>query len=128
MLVPAPSALGVGVRYGAKERFQKEPVAFAFDYGGSLYLTNVAADLGVLGSVPFENAEPYGALRRFGSLSWAVQPKAAALTVGGAVPVSEGSRVLLELTLLAHNYNGAGEQEGVQPIGFSLVPATGFEF
>ena len=128
-LMLLPSASGIGVRYGAKERFQQEPIAFAFDYGGSLYLTNVAADLGVLGSVPFGNAELYGALRGFGSLSWAGQPTAAAaLTVGGAVPVSEGSRVLLELTLLANSYNGAGEQEGVQPVGFSLVPAIGFRF
>lgn len=129
MLLPTPSALGVGVRYGAKERFQREPVAFAFDYGGSLYLTNLAIDLGVLGSVPFEGAELYGALRGFGSLSWAGQPTAAAaLSVGGAVPVSAENRVLLELTLLAHSYNGAGEQEGVQPVGFSLVPAIGFRF
>ena len=129
MLLPAPSALGVGVRYGAKERFQEEPVALAFDYGGSLYLTNMAADLGILGSVPVANAELYGALRGFGSLSWAGQPTAAAaLTVGGAVPVSAENRVLLELTLLAHSYNGAGEQGGVQPVGFSLVPAIGFEF
>ena len=126
-LMLLPSASGVCVRYGAKERLQQEPVAFAFDYGGSLYLTNVAVDLGVLGSVPFEGAELYGALRGFGSLSWAGQPTAA-LTVGGAVPVSEESRVLLELTLLANSYNGVGEQEGVQPVGFSLVPAIGFEF
>lgn len=128
MLLPVYSP-SVGVRYGAKERFQEEPIALAFDYGGSLYLTNIAADLGVLGSVPFEDAELYGALRGFGSLSWAGQPTAAAaLTFGGAVPVSEGSRVLLELTLLAHSYNGAGEQEGVRPVGLSLVPAIGFEF
>ncbi len=128
MILPTPSALGVGMRYGAKERFQEEPVAFAFDYGGSLYLTNVAVDLGVLGSVPFEGARLYGALRGFGSLSWAGQPTAAALTFGGAVPVSEGSRVLLELTLLTNGYNGVGDQEGAQPVGFSLVPTIGFEF
>lgn len=129
MLLPTPSALGVGVRYGAKERFQKAPLELAFDYGGALYLTNVAADLGVLGSVPLGDAELYGALRGFGSLSWVGQPgAAAALTVGGAVPLAEGNRVLLELTLLANGYNGVGDQEGVQPVGFSLVPAIGFIF
>lgn len=128
MLQPVYSP-SVGVRYGAKERLQEEPVALAFDYGGSLYLTNVAVDLGILGSTPFEGAELYGALRGFGSLSWAGQPgAAAALTVGGAVPVSQGNRVLLELTLLANGYNGAGSPANAQPVGFSLVPAVSFEF
>lgn len=128
MLLPiyGPS---IGLRYGAKKRVRKEPLELAFDYGGSLYLTNVAVDLGVLGSTPFEGAELYGALRGLGSLSWAGQPSvAAALTVGGAIPVSEGNRVLLEPTLLVNGYNGVGPQEGVRPVGFSLVPALGFEF
>lgn len=129
MLLPTPSALGIGVRYGAKERFQKAPLELAFDVGGSLYLTNVAADLGVLGSVPLGDAELYGALRGFGSLNWAGQPgAAAALTVGRAVPLAEGNRVLLELTLLANGYNGAGSPADAQPVGLSLVPAVSFGF
>lgn len=127
MLLPVYNP-AIGVRYGAKERLQREPLALAFDYGGSLYLTNVAVDLGVLGSVPFEDAELYGALRGFGSLNWAGLPSgAAALTLGGAVPVA-ANRVLLELTLLTNSYNGVGTQEGVQSVGFSLVPAISFEF
>lgn len=128
-VVPYPSSPFPGVRFGSKELLIDGPVLLAGDYGASLYLSNLGADVGILGSVPLEGAELYGGLRGFGNLNWTGFPSfAASLTLGSAVSVSAGQRVLLELTLLANSYNGVGPQEGVQPVGFSLVPAIGFSF
>ncbi len=128
-LVPYPSALLPGVRLGGKDLLIKGPVLLAGDYGASLYLSNLGLDAGLLGSVPFAGGELYSALRGFGSLNWSGFPNvAASLTLGGAVSVSDENQILLELTLLANSYNGVGPQEGVQPVGFSLIPAIGFAF
>ena len=126
-VVPYPSSPFPGVRFGSKELLMDGPVLLAGDYGASLYLSNLGADVGILGSLPLGGAE-YGALRGFGNLNWTGFPSlAASLTLGSAVSVSAGQRVLLELTLLANSYNGVGPR-GVQPVGFSLVPAIGFSF
>lgn len=128
-LLPYPSALLPGVRFGGKDLLIKGSVLLAGDYGASLYLSNLGLDAGLLGSVPFAGGELYSALRGFGSLNWSGFPNvAASLTLGGAVSVSDENRILLELTLLANSYNGVGPQEGVQPVGFSLIPAIGFAF
>lgn len=128
-VVPYPYSPFPGVRFGSKELLVDGPVLLAGDYGASLYLSNLGADAGILGSVPLGGAELYGALRGFGNLNWTGFPSlAASLTLGSAVSVSEGQRVLLELTLLANSYNGIGPQEGVQPVGFSFIPAIGFSF
>lgn len=123
-LLPYPSALFPG-----KDLLIKGSVLLAGDYGASLYLSNLGLDAGLLGSVPFAGGELYSALRGFGSLNWSGFPNvAASLTLGGAVSVSDENQILLELTLLANSYNGVGPQEGVQPVGFSLIPAIGFTF
>ena len=128
-LSPSFSETLFGVRVGGKELLSADAVLLAGDYGASLYLSNFGIDAGLLGSVPLAGAELYGALRGFGTLNFSGFPSvAASLTLGGAVSVSHESRVLLELTLLANSYNGIGPQEGVQPVGFSLIPAVGFEF
>lgn len=50
----------------ARVLFQKEPLELAFDYGGSLYLTNVGVDAGILAAVPLGDTKLYGGLRGFG--------------------------------------------------------------
>jgi len=128
MILPYPSAPLVGVRYGAKERFRKEPVELAFDYGGSLYLTNVGFDVGVLAATLLGEAKLYGALRGFSTYYYASGVSgAAALTVGAEVPIDQAS-VMLELSLLTNLYNGVSADSRAQPVGFSLVPAIGFTF
>lgn len=59
-----------GVRFGGKDLVLIEPGLLAADYGASLYLSNLAVDAGVLGSVPLGEAEFYGGLRGFGSFDW----------------------------------------------------------
>ncbi len=118
-----------GVRYGVKERFEKEPVELAFDYGGSLYLTNVGIDAGILAAVPLGEAKLYGGLRAFGSYYYANGVGGAAtLTLGGDIPVDNDSSVVLELSFIANVYNGAPAIGSAQPLGFALVPALGFKF
>lgn len=127
-LLLSPSAPFPGVRFGGKDLLLEGPVLLAADYGASLYLSNLGADIGLLGSVPLAGVELYGALRGFGNLYFTGSPNvAASFTLGGAISVAE-QQVLLELTLLVNGYNGIGPQEGVQPVGFSLVPAIGFAF
>ena len=133
------STPNAGARYGAKNRFQTEPVELAFDFGASLYAPGftLGADAGVLAALPLGDAKLYGGLRGFGIL--ANQPNtfggAVALTVGGEVPLKNTRSVMLELTLLANTYNGAeyaGSNRPIspppQPIGFTLVPAITFNF
>lgn len=138
---PTNSAINVGARYGVKNRFQEGPVELAFDAGGSLYLTNVGVDAGILAAAPLGGAKLYGGLRGFGvfpvSGGFGGLSGAAALTVGGELPTGDGSSVLLELTLLTNLYNGEdyrvpdpsnAASPTPQPVGFSLVPAVGFTF
>ena len=124
-----------GARYGAKNRFQTEPVELAFDFGASLYAPGVAfgADAGILAAVLLGDAKLYGGLRGFVGTFPGIG--AAALTVGGEVPLENTQSVMLELTLLANMYNGAeyaGPNRPIspppQPIGFTLVPAITFNF
>lgn len=129
MVLPYPSAPLLGVRYGAKERVQEEPVELAFDYGGALYLTNVGFDAGVLAATPLGEAKLYGALRGFGTYYYASGVGGAVtLTVGGEVPTAQDSNVMLELSLLTNLYNGVSADSSAQPVGFSLVPAISFTF
>ena len=124
-----------GARYGAKNRFQTEPVELAFDFGASLYAPSVTlgADAGILAAVPLGDAKLYGGLRGFvGSFPGI---GAAALTVGGEVPLEDTQSVMLELTLLVNRYNGAAYSRpgdpippAPQPFGFTLVPAVAFNF
>lgn len=125
---PNPELPLVGGRLGAKDRFQQVPVALAFDYGASLYLSNFGLDGGVLAAVPVYGTELYGALRGFGAyyFGWGLGG-GAALTVGSSVPIGESS-LLLELSLLTSLYNNLTPASRVQPLGFSLVPAIGFTF
>ncbi len=139
------SAVGFVARYGVKDRFQEAPIELAFDYGGSLYLSNVGIDGGILAAVPFGDARLYGGLRGFGSfvfgkyLGGDLEDRslnsfggAAALTVGGEVPFGGGPSVMLELTFLTNFYNGAiyytPSNTSPRPVGFSLVPALTFNF
>ncbi len=81
-----------------------------------------------------ENAEFYAGLRGFVNLSFVETTNptlAGALTFGSAlfVGVPRGEqRLLLELTLLAHGYNGFVPSDAVQPVGFSLMAGIGFAF
>ena len=128
--------LNVGARYGAKNRFQTEPVELAFDFGASLYAPGITfgADAGILAAVPLGDAKLYGGLRGFVGAFPGIG--AAALTVGGEVPLEKSQSVMLELTLLVNRYNGASYFIGddpsppppPQPIGFTLVPAITFNF
>ena len=132
------SAVNIGARYGVKNRFQGEPVELAFDYGGSLYVTNVGVDAGILAAVPLGAAKLYGGLRGFGSYYYGSGVGGAvALTVGSEVPAGEGASIMLELTFLANLYNGEDylapgpanpSAPAPQPVGFSLVPAINFSF
>ncbi len=140
-----------GARYGVKKRFREAPVELAFDYGGSLYLSNVGVDAGILAAVPLGDAKLYGGLRGFGSYAFGKYlvggdlgdeslnefGGAVALTVGSEVPLKASQSVMLELTLLTNLYNGITDcgifaPEGCvlssQPVGFSLVPAVTFNF
>ena len=130
------SVPNIGARYGAKNRFQTEPVELAFDFGASFYpLVNLGVDAGILAAVPLGSVKLYGGLRGFVGVFPGIG--AAALTVGGEVPLEESQSVLLELTLLVNRYNGAGytgpNTQPVfppppQPVGFTLVPAITFNF
>lgn len=128
MAIPNPELPLVGGRLGAKDRFQQVPVALAFDYGASLYLSNFGLDGGVLAAVLVYGTELYGALRGFGAyyFGWGLGG-GAALTVGSSVPIGDSS-VLLGLSLLAGLYNNLTPSSRVQPLGFALVPAIGFAF
>jgi hypothetical protein len=129
MLLPLPNSPGFGVRYGIKERFQEEPLELAYDFGGSLYLTNVGLDGGLLAAVSLSDVKLYGALRGFGNIHFATGiGGGAALTLGSAFPVGEGSSVMLELSFLANFYNGFAAERPAQPVGFALVPALSFSF
>ena len=134
-----PGGVGVpniGARYGAKNRFQTEPVELAFDFGASFYpLVNLGVDTGILAAVPLGDAKLYGGLRGFVGVFPGIG--AAALTVGGEVPLENSQSVMLELTLLVNRYNGASYARprpgdpvppAPQPIGFTLVPALAFNF
>ena len=133
------SSPNIGARYGVKNRFQKAPVELAFDFGGSLYLTNVGVDAGILASRPIGETKLYGGLRGFGTLGIAEGNNfggAVALTAGSEVPLAEGRSVMLELTFLTNLYNGALYWTPFndpcppepQPVGFTLVPAITFNF
>ncbi|ADI15611.1 conserved hypothetical protein [Truepera radiovictrix DSM 17093] len=129
LLVPYASFPAPGLRYGATERLGAGP--FALDYGAALFVSNAALDLGVSAATPLGAAELYGALRGLGTLSWLGEPGlagAGTLTLGVQVPVSDAQRVFAELTLQGATFNGFGPREGVQPIGFWLVPALGVAF
>ncbi len=123
-------AVTPGVRLGGKNLFLEKPVALAVDYGASLLLSSVGIDAGLLASLSFERGELYSAVRGFGTAPWAgFGPSlSAAFTLGAHTPVSERSNVFFELTLTAAPYNSNGPEEGVQPFGFSLVPAIGLIF
>ena len=125
----------IGARYGAKNRFQTEPVELAFDFGASLYAPGVTlgADAGILAAAPLGEAKLYGGLRGFVGTFPGIG--AAALTVGGEVPLENTQSVMLELTLLVNRYNGAAYSRpgdpippAPQPFGFTLVPAVAFNF
>lgn len=129
MLSPLPSFPGLGVRYGFKERFSEAPVQLAYDAGASLYLTNIAFDGGVLAALPLDEVKIYGALRGFGGLYFAGGVGGgAALTVGGKIPATPDSSLLLELSLLTNFLNGVSATGTPSPVGFSLVPALSFTF
>lgn len=126
-------SLSPGIRLGGKTLLARGTLKVAADYGASLYLaSNAALDLGVLASVPYGETEVYTALRGFASFPYGFPEGdttlAGALTVGGAIPSGEEQHILLELTLLANGYNGVSPLDGVQPVGFSLIPAVGFRF
>jgi len=118
------------VRFDGKNLLLEAPVALAADYGASLLISNVGVDVGLLAGLPLEGGGLYGAVRGFGTVPWAgFGPNLpAAFSLGGHTPVSERTDVFFELTLFAAPYNDSGPQEGVQPIGFSLVPAFGLMF
>lgn len=116
------------MRYGAKERFREGPVELAFDYGGSLYLTNVGFDAGVLAATPLGEAKLYGALRGFGTYYYASGVGGAAALILGAEVLTDQTSVTLELSLLTNLYNGVSADSRAQPVGFSLVPAVSFTF
>ena len=120
-------SLTPGFRYGGKTRINESP-KLAFDYGASLYLSNISLDAGLLASVPYEGGEIYGALRGFGTLVWSYDPSLAASVTLGTIALVEGRRAFFELTLATGSYNGAGPTAGVAPVGFTLTPALGFYF
>lgn len=103
----------LGLRYGVKNRFQEAPVELAYDFGGSVYPLSLTlgVDGGILAAVPLGSAKLYGGLRGFVGIFPGIG--AAALTVGGEVPLEDAQSVMLELTLLANGYNGVGPQEGI---------------
>ena len=120
-------SLTPGFRYGGKTLINEAP-KLAFDYGASLYVSNIGLDAGLLASVPYAGGEIYGALRGFGTLVWSYDPSLAASVTLGTITVVEGQRAFLELTLATGSYNGAGPTSGVSPTGFTLTPALGFYF
>ncbi len=124
-----------GLRYGVKNRFEESPIELAYDFGGSVYPLSLTAGLdgGTLAAVPLGDAKLYGGLRGFVGIFPGIG--AAALTVGGEVPLENAQSVMLELTLLVNRYNGAAYTLPLepnppvpQPIGFTLVPAVTFNF
>ena len=124
----------IGVRYGVKNRFQEAPIELAYDFGASFYpIVNLGVDAGILAAVPLGDAKLYGGLRGFVGIFPGIG--AAALTVGGEVPLENAQSVMLELTLLVNRYNGAEYSRpgdpippAPQPFGFTLVPAVAFNF
>jgi hypothetical protein len=122
-----------GFRIGGKTLLLGAPLRLAADYGASYYLYNGVVDVGLLASVTAEGVV-YAGLRGFGNLPLDGRSSptlAGALTVGGAISLGtlpEAGRLLLELSLLAHGYNGVVPSSEVQPVGFSFVPALGFTF
>jgi hypothetical protein len=122
-------AANPGVRFGGKNLLQEAPVALAVDYGASLLLANAGLDIGLLAGLPFEGGELYGGVRGFGTLPWAgfAPGLSAALTLGTQAPASGRTNAFFELTLSAAFSNTYG-LEGIQPVGFSLVPAFGLMF
>ena len=124
-----------GLRYGVKNRFEESPVELAYDFGGSVYPLSLTlgVDGGILAAVPLGSAKLYGGLRGFVGIFPGIG--AAALTVGGEVPLENTQSVMLELTLLVNRYNGAAytlpyepNLPAPQPIGFTLVPTVAFNF
>ena len=124
-----------GLRYGVKNRFQETPVELAYDFGGSVYPLSLTlgVDGGILAAVPLGEAKLYGGLRGF--VGFFPGLGAAALTVGGEVPIEDAQSVMLALTLLVNRYNGATYSSpgdpippAPQPFGFTLVPAVAFNF
>lgn len=124
---------GIGgplLRVGGKTLLVEAPVAFAIDYGASAALFfNVGLDVGLLASYPLEGAEPYVGLRGFGTAHWrGIFPPGltGAATLGVRVGNGPGA-FFAELTLATTAFPGVLEL-GVQPTGFSLFPALGYEF
>lgn len=122
-------AANPGVRFGGKNLLREAPVALAVDYGASLLLANAGLDVGLLAGLPFEGGELYGGVRGFGTLPWTgFDPGlSAALTLGTQAPASGRINAFFELTLSAA-FSEAYGLEGIQPVGFSLVPAFGLMF
>lgn len=129
MASPLPEFPGFGVHYGTKERFQEEPIELAYDFGGSLHLTNIGLDGGILAALALTDAKVYGALRGFGNLHFVTGAGAGAgLTLGTELPLTPDSSLLLELSFLANLYNGVSADRPAQPVGFAIIPALGFTF
>lgn len=125
-------SFGVGgplFRVGGKTLLLEAPVALAADYGLSAALvSNATLDVGLLASYPEAGGELYAGLRGFGTVHWDFYTPSltGAATMGVRVPSGSGA-LFAELTFATTSFRSEPER-GVQPTGFSLFPALGYEF
>ncbi len=132
-------------RVGGKTLVYDDTVKLAADYGLFGGANNAGLDAGLLGSVPLEGAEFYGALRGFGTRYYNGASRnltgniAGALTLGVEADVSFAKGVFVELTFATSNYNGISVYRrpyddvppvpvDIQQLGFSILPAIGIRF